>query len=183
MSTPEPNLVLIGMMGSGKTTVGRHVARRLGRAFVDTDHVVEIELGMSVAEIFAHRGEDGFRDLESTVIQRVAAVPNQIIAVGGGAILRERNLAALRRTGRIVLLDAPVTQLAGRIGRGRSRSDRPLLAGDSDGLARIQALWRERGPLYAAAADHRVDAGHRPPPVIADELVAWWRDSSAAEAR
>ena len=183
MSPPEPNLVLIGMMGSGKTTIGRHVARRLGRPFVDTDHVVEVETGMGIPEIFAGRGEEGFRELETAVIERVAAVPNQIIAVGGGAILRERNLEALRRSGRIVLLDAPVTQLVGRVGRGRARGGRPLLGQGDEALARMQQLWRERGPLYAAAAHHRVDSGHRPPTVIADELVVWWRRALAGEGR
>jgi shikimate kinase len=167
------NLVLIGMMGSGKTTIGRHVARRLGRPFVDTDHVVAVEAGCSIPELFAERGEDGFRAFESAVIERVAAVPNQIIAVGGGAVCVGRNVEALARTGDVILLDASVSQLAGRVSRGRARKGRPLLGDTDETLDRLQRLWDERAPLYEAAAGHRVDSGHRPPPVIADEIVEW----------
>ena len=165
--------MLIGMMGSGKSTIGRQVAQRLGRPFVDTDRVIAVEAGCSVAQLFAERGEGAFREFESAVIARVAAVPNQIIAVGGGAVCVSRNIEALERTGDVVLLDASVSQLANRVGRGRARNQRPLL-GDTDAvLERLQRLWDERAPLYEAAAGHRVDSGHRPPPVIADEIVRW----------
>lgn len=186
------NLVLIGMMGSGKTTIGRHIARRLGRPFADTDRIIRIEAGCSIPELFDKHGEASFRDLESAVIERVAAVPNQIIAVGGGAVCRPSNVEALRSTGDLVLLDAPVSQLATRVSRGTARQSRPLLAreigepdppGRGDGVdepaqtdevfERLHRLWRQRRALYEAAAIHRVDAGHRPPAAIADEIVAW----------
>lgn len=167
------NVVLIGMMGSGKTTVGRHLARRLGRPFVDTDRIICNEQGRSIAELFSDCGEDHFRDLESAVIQRVAAVPNQIIAVGGGAVCRPVNVDALRATGDVVLLDASISQLARRVTSGRSADARPLVADADQALDRLKGLWNERQALYESAAAHRVDSGHRPPPVVAEEIAAW----------
>ena len=174
MTLPR-NLVLIGMMGSGKTTIGRHVARRLGRPFVDTDQVITIETGCSVPQLFAERGEPGFRAIERAIIERVAAVRNQIIAVGGGAVCDAGNVAALRQEGDVVLLDATVAQLAGRVRHGRARQGRPLLGSTDETLEQLQRIWDERAPLYEAAADHRVESGHRPPAVVADEIVAWIR--------
>lgn len=169
------NLVLIGMMGSGKTTIGRQVARRLGRPFVDTDQVIAVEAGCSIPELFAERGELGFRALESAVIGRVAAVPNQIIAVGGGAVCDAGNVRALQEGGDLVLLEATVAQLARRVQHGRARQGRPLLGSTDETLDQLERLWDERAPLYEAAAVHRVESGHRPPVVVAEEIVEWLR--------
>lgn len=181
------NVTLIGMMGVGKTTIGRHVARRLGRAFVDTDRIIQVETGRSIADIFEQDGQEAFRDLEQVVIARVAAVPRQIIAVGGGAVLRPANVEALHAGGDIVLLDAPVSLLATRVRRGQASGGRPLLGGDAasaggdvvDAVERLTALWAERADRYAAACDHRVDSGHRPPRAVADEIVTWVRARDA----
>ena len=176
------NVTLMGMMGVGKTTIGRHVARRLGRPFVDTDRIIQVETGCTISEIFERDGQEAFRDLEQVVIARVAAVSRQIIAVGGGAVLRAANVEALRANGDIVLLDAPVSLLAERVRRGQARGGRPLLDdaavaqdGVVDAVERLTALWADRADRYAAACNHRVDSGHRPPRAVADEIVAWVR--------
>lgn len=151
--TPERHLVLIGLMGAGKTTVGRECARRLGRTFVDTDDLVTASAHMTVEQIFAEAGEAGFRTLEHAVVADVSESPEPlVVACGGGAVLDPDNRRALRRAGVVVWLRAPAATLAGRVGDG---STRPLLRDDPVGaLARLERL---REPAYEAAAHLSVD--------------------------
>ena len=147
----KENIVLIGMPGSGKTTVARLVGQRLGRPVVDTDERVVQKAGMSIPDIFARFGEARFRDLESEVISELADGVGQVVATGGGAVLREGNIEALRQNGRIFLLDRPLAELT-------PTEDRPL--GNTRG--KIERLYRERMPLYRAAADEAVDSAATP---------------------
>jgi shikimate kinase/3-dehydroquinate synthase len=141
------NVVLIGFMGTGKSEVGRRLARRLGWAFVDTDRAVEAREGAPVARIFARRGEGYFRDVEAAVVARVAERREVVVATGGGVVLRAENMARLRRTGWVVALTAPPDVLARRLGDGRGR---PLLGG-GDIRNAVGRLLDQRRPLYRDA--------------------------------
>jgi len=167
---PGRNLVLIGMMGSGKSTVGRLLADRLGRPFVDTDAAVERATGARVAETFDRVGERTFRALESEQVRKVAALRGQVVAVGGGAVLDPSNVTFLRATGDLVLLDARPEELAARVGDDQTR---PLLAGTSDRIARLTTLRAARDEAYLAAAAHLVDTTGLPPEEVAQRVLDW----------
>jgi shikimate kinase len=172
---PGRNLVLIGLMGSGKTTVGRLVAERLHRPFVDTDALLEAELGMAVAEVFATRGERAFRAAEAQAIRHVSALRGQVVAVGGGAVVDTDNVLHLKATGDVVLLAAEPAELAARVA-GEGVQVRPLLAGgdvDVDVEARLAALLAERAQAYRQAADVTLDTSGRTAAAVVDDLLAW----------
>jgi len=140
------NVILIGFMGTGKTAVGKRVASRLGRRFVDTDVLIEERAGRSIPRIFAEGGEPAFRRLEAEVIAQVAAGDDRVIATGGGVVLSSANMACLRRNGVIIALRADAESILARVGRGEYR---PLL-GDAP-EENIRRLLRERDPLYQEA--------------------------------
>lgn len=140
------NIVLIGMMGSGKTTCGRLLAERLGRPFVDCDELIEQFTGRTIPEIFETDGEDAFRDLESQVIREVSAQRDLVVATGGGAVLRQANVAALRKNGVTVFLDRPVEDILA----GVSMAGRPLGQGTAE---QFRATFALRLPSYRTAAD------------------------------
>jgi shikimate kinase len=160
------NIVLIGFMGSGKTSVGREIARRLGWEFVDTDELVETTAGRTIPDIFAKEGEPTFRRIESKVVQEVASREHAIIATGGGVVLRPENVAALRANGVLVLLDASPETLFERI---RGETHRPLLQ-VADPVGRIRELLAQRQPFYAQA-DVVVDTTGRTVSDVADEVL------------
>lgn len=147
---PAGHLVLVGLMGVGKSTVGRALAERLGRRFVDTDAVVEARAGRSVREIFAEEGEAAFRDLESDVLREVLAGDEPlVVAAAGGVVLREQNRVELgRRAGRVVWLRADPALLVQRV---RAGGHRPLLDDDPEGT--LRRLEAEREALYREVAD------------------------------
>ena len=165
----DRSVLLTGMMGAGKSRVGRALASRLGFEFVDTDALVEKAAGMTVAEIFAREGEAGFRKRERAVL---AGLPERrcVVALGGGTVVAEENRALLRGKGHLVWLDAPPEVLVERIGDAR---DRPLLAGlDRAGrIAKLAALAAERAPAYAQA-ELRVATDGRPVDGICAEIAA-----------
>jgi shikimate kinase len=165
--------VLVGMMGSGKTTVARLVAGRLGRPHMDTDAEVERAAGSSVREIFAARGEPAFRSEESRVLASVLAAPvPTVISVGGGAILDPRQREALRRSGTVVWLRARPETLARRV---RTNAQRPLLVDADSGEGRTEALARigaERRALYEEVASTVIDVDDLTPRDVADRVVA-----------
>jgi shikimate kinase len=152
---PPKSLVLIGFMGSGKSTVGRELHHRLGYPLVDMDQVIEQRARKSIAAIFADEGEEAFREMETNLLEELddPAAPRRIISTGGGVIGRERNRALLRHLGYVVWLHAPLAVILDRTGRNR---DRPLLHTD-DPAARVAALMAVRKPLYAEAAHLQVD--------------------------
>ncbi len=140
------NLVLIGMPGSGKTKMGRILAERFGLPLVDTDQMVVEKAGKSIPEIFGAQGEPAFRDLEAAAVQEAAALNGAVIATGGGVILREENMAALRETGLVFFRDRSPAAIV-----GEDLTSRPLIGSDSE---RVYRLYRERLPLYQKYAHH-----------------------------
>ena len=143
----KENIVLVGMPGSGKSTVGALLASRLGRELVDTDEIIVRDSGMSIPEIFEKHGESVFRDLESAAVMKAAAKTSVIIATGGGAPLRKANIDALRQNGRIYFLDRPLKELL-------PTEDRPLAKSAED----IKRLYSQRYEIYTQCADVTVNA-------------------------
>jgi shikimate kinase len=154
-------------MGSGKSTVGRLVAARAGVPHRDLDSLIERRCGMTVAEVFAQRGEAAFRALESEMLPEVLK-PVAVVSLGGGAVLAEDNWKLIRERALTVWLDAPLPVLLHRA--GTSRGVRPLLDGRSD--AEVQALLEARLPRYEAA-ERRIDAS-RSAGQVAEEVYALW---------
>jgi shikimate kinase len=155
-------IVLMGFMGTGKSEVGRRLAQRFGRAFVDTDQLIEEHARKRVAAIFADDGEPAFRALERDAVREAARRGGNVISVGGGAVLEPENVRVLRDAGVLVYLTARPDVILERIGDPASR---PLLGDDP--RAAVTRLLAERGPAYAAASDVTIDTSER----SADEVV------------
>ncbi|MBB5353194.1 shikimate kinase [Haloferula luteola] len=151
---PKQNIVLIGFMGCGKTTIGRILARMLGCPFVDLDQLIEEKAGTTISSIFAERGEPYFRLVEAAILHELAAPgPQRVISTGGGIITRRRSRRLLKQLGYVVWLQAPVEIILDRTRRNR---DRPLLETE-DPKSRIQALLDHRQPHYREVADLEID--------------------------
>ncbi|HSE06025.1 MAG TPA: shikimate kinase [Methylomirabilota bacterium] len=161
------NVVLIGFMGAGKSSVGRLLARRLGRCFVETDDLITAREGRSIPEIFAERGEAHFRALEEEAVRLLALKSGEVIATGGGLPCRDGRLAALRALGTVVWLRGDFDTV---YERARRSGERPMLAGRR--RDEIEALYRAREPYYRQA-DLTVDTtGSNPDQVVAKLLLA-----------
>lgn len=147
------NIILIGFMGSGKSSIGRMVAKRMGFQFIDTDALIVERAGKSIPAIFAEQGEEAFRDLETAAIESIAHFSRCVISTGGGAVLRERNRALLRELGFVVLLTASEDVLWERVSRNNKR---PLLQTENprETLSKMLAVRKE---AYEAAAESIVD--------------------------
>jgi len=157
LQQPELNrtpIALVGMPGSGKSTVGRQLARQLGRDFVDSDAVIEERIGMPIRDWFAQHGEESFRDQEQLVIEELTQRRGIVLATGGGAVLRPSNRNALHSRCHVFYLRASAEELARRL---RHDTQRPLLQ-VADPLARLRELYRERDPLYRRTAHFVVEA-------------------------
>jgi len=155
MQESNESIYLVGLMGSGKTTVAKLLAKRSGMQFVDSDHEVEARNGVNIPTIFEIEGEEGFRRRESQVIQDLVSKPGIVLATGGGAVLRPENRAALRSNGWVVYLNVPPTDLYERT---RHDKGRPLLQTE-DPLAKLRELYAYRDPLYREVAHMVVDGG------------------------
>lgn len=149
------NLVLIGMMGCGKSTCGQLLAKRLGRTFADTDLLIQKRTGRSIPDIFAHEGEAFFRDLEQAVTLELSQRSNLVIATGGGIILREENVAALRSSGTVIWLNRTPEDIFSKV----SMENRPL---GQNGWESFLARAQQREPLYRAAAHLEVPSQSSP---------------------
>ena len=165
---PE-NIALIGFMGSGKSTIGRLLAQRLDWRFTDTDQLVEKVTGCSIPAFFATEGERAFRDKETTVVLGVTMGERQVIATGGGVVLREENVAALRSGTLVIYLTAHPETIAERV--SRRPGARPLLAEGEETLPRILRMLAERGPLYQRASHLLVDTSDRAPESLVGEIM------------
>lgn len=143
------NIVLTGMPGSGKNTIGKALAMRVGMEYVDTDELIERRAGCSISEIFAEKGEAAFRDMESEIAAEAASRGGLVISTGGGTMMRPENVRALRRTGLVFFINRPVNEILSSV----DLSNRPLLAQEPE---RIHRLYEERLPVYRASADHEV---------------------------
>ena len=149
------NVYLVGLMGAGKTTVGRSLARRLSLDFVDSDREIEARTGVSIPTIFEIEGEEGFRKREATVIGDLSRLSGQVVATGGGVVLRPENRAHIKASGYVVYLNVPPQILWERTRHDRNR---PLLR-VADPLARLNELFTLRDPYYREVADLVVDGG------------------------
>lgn len=173
------NLVLIGYRGAGKSTVARLLALRLGWPWVDADVEIELKAGKSIAAIFADEGEAAFRDLESSVLAELLERDGLIVAAGGGAVLREANRRRLRERGRVVWLRAEPSALLHRTtGDATTRQRRPQLT-TAGGQAEVEALLRERTPLYEQCAELSLDTDRKDPGEIAAEIIRHFNLSPA----
>lgn len=152
------NIVLIGYRGTGKSTVGKVLAVKLGRGLVSTDKEIVRRAGRSIPEIVSEHGWEHFRDLESEVCKDLAGRENLVIDTGGGAILRQQNVDVLKQNGLLFWLTASVETIAGRIG---GDTQRPSLTGTKSFMEEIQEVLRERTPRYRAAADHMLPTDGR----------------------
>ena len=144
-------VTLIGLMGAGKSKVGRNAAAAVGRTFVDTDRLVERQADMTITDIFATEGEAGFRRRERAAVEAATTTAGAVVAVGGGAVLDERNVARIRAAGHVVWLYAEPETLGLRLRKSVLRGDRPLLA-DADPVAVLRGMLDDRRAAYEAAA-------------------------------
>lgn len=149
------NIYLVGLMGAGKTTIGRQLARRLGRSFYDSDHEIVERTGVPIPTIFEIEGESGFRRREQQTIAELSKMKSIVMATGGGAVLDPENRRCLRDSGWVVYLNVPPLMLYQRT---RNDRNRPLLQVENP-LARLESLHAERDPLYRDAANLVVEGG------------------------
>lgn len=152
---PSGNIFLVGMMGAGKTTIGKAIAREMGKTFIDSDVEIQKRTGVTIPHIFDIEGESGFRQREAGVIQELVRLDNIVLATGGGAVLNEENRAALRANGVVIYLKSSVHDLWQRTRHDRNR---PLLQ-VADPLARLKELLEQRDPMYTQVADLVVPTG------------------------
>ncbi len=172
------NIVLIGFMGTGKTTVARRIAEKTGYDIREMDELIEKDMGMSVARIFQERGEPYFRDLESDMAQRVASAENVVISCGGGTVMRRKNVDALRKSGRIILLRAKPETVLERVKKNGDK--RPVLS-KYQSRGYISWLMKKRSDAYMGAADYIIDVDGRATDDIADEIISYIGIKAAGE--
>ena len=164
------NVILCGMMGVGKTAVGERLAQKLGRRWIDTDILIEEKYG-GIAEIFERFGEEYFRSLETEIVAGLVQEDGLVISVGGGLVVKEENVALLKRNGKMVYLQASTETLTERLAVGNSR---PLLqTGEGTLFSRVETLLKKRAPIYARAADFTVDTNGKNIESVALEIEAF----------
>jgi shikimate kinase len=168
------HLWLIGMMGSGKTEVGKTLAERLRLPFIDTDEVVTSLAGCTIGELWKSKGEEEFRRLESDAVKRSSSGDDAVIATGGGVVLDGANVNLMRESGVVVWLAADVQHLASRLGQGMGR---PLIAGSATLEDRLAGILTERADKYQGAAQHRVATDGRSIEEVADVVEVLWTGS------
>ena len=167
MTPTTRTIALVGMPGSGKSTVGRHLARLLGWRFIDSDHEIERQIGGSIRAFFEQHGEAAFRDLEQQSITALCQQTGAVLATGGGAVLRAANRQALKSGCEVVYLRSTPEELFRRL---RHDTQRPLLQ-VKDPLRRLRDLYRERDPLYRDAADYVIETGRPSVPTLVNMIL------------
>jgi shikimate kinase len=162
------NVILCGMMGAGKTTIGIKIAERTGRRWYDTDGVIVDKYG-KISDIFEYYGETHFRRLETEIVRDLAMKDELVISTGGGLVLKNENNELLKKNGKIVFLRASLETLAKRL---RVDGTRPLLQTSTENIRdRLARLMKERAPIYEHVADYIVDVDGKTPEQIAVEIV------------
>ncbi len=154
----KKNLILCGFMGSGKSTIGKLLSEKLGARFIDTDTYIEQKEGMTISEIFESKGEQYFRDLEHEVCVELSQLNKTVISTGGGTLLREDNMRALKKNGVVFLLNISSRTVLTRL---KNDTSRPLLQQEDKEKA-VKMMLSNRTPLYNRAADHVIDAEESP---------------------
>lgn len=149
------NIYLIGLMGAGKTTIGKQLAKALMVPFYDSDKAIEESTGVDIPTIFEFEGEEGFREREQKMIQKLTQLQGIVLATGGGAVLREENRALLKEKGFVVYLQCSVDRI---LERTRRDTQRPLLKTDNP-KERLRQLFEQREPLYLSCANFKIDTG------------------------
>lgn len=174
------NIILIGFMGTGKTSTGRALAQRLGFSFLDLDQKIEEAAGMTIPEMFERYGEAYFRAREREMAARVAKRRNTVVSTGGGTVKSRENMEALRAGGVVVCLQADVDTI---LQRTMAQGQRPVLDGRDEGDRRraIEQLLQERAPLYAEA-DYAVDTSELSPLQVVDDIVRFLRGRGVLHA-
>jgi len=167
------NLLLVGHRGSGKTTVGQLVARRLGWRFIDLDDYIVKHSGRSIAQIFESQGEAGFRLMERRALESLKKARNHVIALGGGTVMDPDNRALAKKLGKIVWLKAPAAVLWSRISQDpHTARTRPSLTG-TGGLSEVETVLAQREPIYRETASHTIDTLSLTPRDIAEAVEMW----------
>ncbi len=161
------NIILIGFMGTGKSTVSECLSRMYAMRIVEMDQVIAEREGMSIPEIFAAYGEEYFRNLETRLLVEAQSERNTVISCGGGAVLRERNVAEMKKNGKVVLLTASPEVVYERV---KDSDDRPVLNGRKN-VKEIADLMEQRREKYEAAADVVIHTDHKTAPEICEELI------------
>jgi len=160
------SIYLIGLMGAGKTTIGRQLARALEYPFYDSDKAIEDKTGVDIATIFEFEGESGFRDREQKMMQELTEIEGIVLATGGGVILREENRLALNN-GFVVYLQCSVDKI---LERTRKDSKRPLLVSDNP-KQRVEDLLEQREAFYLSSSDFQVDTGSQSSKTVVQEIL------------
>lgn len=161
-------VVLIGYRGTGKSTVGKLLAERLGWDMVSTDAEIVRKAGCSIPDIVARHGWEYFRDLESAACQALAQRDSIVVDTGGGVILRDHNISQLKSNARVFWLTAPVSTIAERIG---GDTQRPSLTGSKSFVEEIEEVLEERAPKYQAAADHVISTDNHSPAQLVEQII------------
>jgi len=166
MKTLE-NIYLIGLMGVGKTTIGKQLAKALQRPFYDSDKVIEDSMGVDIPTIFSYEGEAGFRDREAGVIRQLTGLRGIVLATGGGSVIRPENREALKSSGFVVYLQCSIDRI---LFRTRHDTQRPLLRTENP-RQRLQGLLVERDPFYRECADFKIDSGALPGKTVVKTIL------------
>jgi shikimate kinase len=167
----KENIYLIGLMGAGKTTIGRQLAKSLLVPFYDSDKAIEESTGVDIPTIFEFEGEEGFRDREQKMIQKLTQLHGIVLATGGGAILREENRKLLKENGYVVYLQCSVERI---LERTRRDTQRPLLKTD-DPKERLRKLFEQRQPLYLSCDNIRIDKGILKSKTVVNRILEEYR--------
>ena len=162
------NIILVGPMGSGKTTIGRRLSERLSLDFFDSDHEVVNTTGVSIDHIFDVEGEKGFRTRESDVLKKLCNMPNIVLATGGGAVILEENRELMKKASSIIYLSSSVDQILRRTAKSKTR---PLLEKSNNRRKTITDIVEARDPLYREVSSHIIDTNGKKLNEVIDEII------------
>ena len=178
-SRSSSHLFLVGYRGSGKTTVGKHLGKRLALQVYDSDQLIEATSGLTIEQIFSTHGEEEFRRLESEAIESFRRKPAAVVSLGGGAIIKPMNRSLIKSLGLVVWLRAPASLLFDRISADpKSQTQRPRLTNE-DPWTEVATLLETRAPWYQEVADYIIDVNDRTPEQIALDIDHWLKTQSS----